>query len=176
MGSLVEFHLYWEEQSGWRQSGLGAEDCVARKVLRLTVPWETARDKFGQDGDDIPFFEEKLKVSVRAYEWMSVDGSKSDLPFVLFELWGRPKAISAAVLELSEQSSAKGEHAADMLVPESRLWKVDVPALQQCGSTVQLSPSLTISDPMPCRTLQIKGGADDVSFTLKTLIEQICDG
>lgn len=173
-GSLVEFHLYYEEKSGYRQSGLGAEDCVARKVLRLTVPWERAREAFGADGDEIPSFEERLRVSVRAYEWMNLDGSKSDLAFVLFELWGRPNAISAAVLKLSELPE-EGTHSADMLVPESRLWKVDVPALQTCGSKVQLSPSLTISDPMPCRTLEITGGKEETSSTLQALIEQICD-
>lgn len=166
VGALVEFFLYHDGQ------GLGAEECIARKVLRLTLPWNAAQSTFGQDGENLPAFEGQWHVTVRAYQWMLADGSNSGLPFLLFEVWGRPQAIVEAVLEITR----KGNRCqAEMLVPESRLWKVHLGQLQRCCKGAQLSQDLKITDPMPCRTLTLKGGKDECGQALEALIAQVCD-
>eukprot|EP00425_Heterocapsa_triquetra_P009082 CAMPEP_0195148124 /NCGR_PEP_ID=MMETSP0448-20130528/174653_1 /TAXON_ID=66468 /ORGANISM="Heterocapsa triquestra, Strain CCMP 448" /LENGTH=176 /DNA_ID=CAMNT_0040186729 /DNA_START=8 /DNA_END=535 /DNA_ORIENTATION=+ len=152
VGSLVEFHLYFDGE------GLGAEECVARKVLRLTLPWMTAQKNFGEDGERLPDFEKKIGVTMRAYQWMYVDGSQSPLPFILFEVWGRPNAIVQAVLEVT---AAGVVSEAEMLVPESRLWKLDIEQLRSRCASVELSPDVTITDPMRCRTLAFKGPREE---------------
>merc|ERR1719329_863424 len=166
VGSLVEFYIYHDGQ------GLGAEDCVARKVLRLTLPWATAQEAFGQEGDRLPEFEQRMHVTMRAYTWMLMDGSPRELPFLLFEVWGRPQAIVSAVLEIT----TKGKTAdCDMLVPESRLWKVHLGKLQERCRGAALSEELSITDPMPCRTLTLKGSREDCGAALQSLISQVCD-
>lgn len=166
VGALVEFFLYHDGQ------GLGAEECIARKVLRLTLPWAAAQSSFGMDGEELPAFEGQWHVTVRAYQWMLADGSNSGLPFLLFEVWGRPQAIVEAVLELTRKGNRCN---AEMLVPESRLWKVHLGQLQRCCKGAQLSQDLKITDPMPCRTLTLKGGRDECGQALEALIAQVCD-
>eukprot|EP00435_Cladocopium_sp_Y103_P032430 s1165_g8.t1 len=87
-GSMVEFILYFDGH------GLGAEECMARKVLRVTLAWKQAQDLFGADGQGLAEFEAKMQVSIRAYQWCQMDGTNSDLPFLLFEIWGRPQAAT----------------------------------------------------------------------------------
>merc|ERR1712039_1090564 len=101
-------YLYYDGQ------GLGAEEVVASKVLRVTLPWAEAQARFAPEGQHLPEFERRMRVTVRAYQWTLMDGQRSDLPFLLFEIWGRPQAIVEAVLEVS----ARGRHTmAEMLVP-----------------------------------------------------------
>eukprot|EP00445_Apocalathium_hangoei_P033969 CAMPEP_0203963650 /NCGR_PEP_ID=MMETSP0359-20131031/93556_1 /ASSEMBLY_ACC=CAM_ASM_000338 /TAXON_ID=268821 /ORGANISM="Scrippsiella Hangoei, Strain SHTV-5" /LENGTH=225 /DNA_ID=CAMNT_0050899607 /DNA_START=45 /DNA_END=722 /DNA_ORIENTATION=+ len=166
VGSLVEFHLYFDGQ------GLGAEECVARKVLRLTLPWELAQSAFGENGENLPELEVRHQVSVRAYQWKLMDGSPGGLPFVLLEVWGRPQAIVRAVVE----ATGKDLHAsASMLVPESRLWKLDVDELRQRCRGTQLQHEVALTDPMRCHALEITGTREEVGAALQALIAQVCD-
>lgn len=167
VGSLVEFFLYHDGQ------GLGAEDCVARKVLRLTLAQNGAQAVFGVEGDRIPEFEAKLGVTLRAYQWMLNDGGSGELNFLLFEVWGRPQNIVEAVLEATKKKDQR--YASEMLVPESRLWKVHIGQLQQRCKGASISQDLRIQDPMPCRTLTLKGTREECGSALQTLISQICD-
>lgn len=168
VGSLVEFYLYYDGQ------GLGAEECVARKVLRLTLPRTKAGGAFGNEGEGIPEFEKRIHVTMRAYQWVLVDGNQSDLPFMLFEVWGRPQAIVDAVLELTSNEVAT-HCSAEMLVPETRLWKVHLGQLRQRCRGTELSDAATIISPMPCRTLSIKGTKEECRASMRQLIVQVCD-
>eukprot|EP00747_Dinoflagellata_sp_TGD_P184233 gnl/TRDRNA2_/TRDRNA2_39680_c0_seq1.p1 gnl/TRDRNA2_/TRDRNA2_39680_c0~~gnl/TRDRNA2_/TRDRNA2_39680_c0_seq1.p1 ORF type:complete len:227 (+),score=36.64 gnl/TRDRNA2_/TRDRNA2_39680_c0_seq1:70-750(+) len=167
VGSLVEFFLYHDGQ------GLGCDECIARKVLRLTLAWEPSQAIFGQEGDLLPEFEERMHVTMRAYQWMLRDGSASGLPFLLLEVWGRPQNIVEAVLEIAKKD-AEG-YQAEMLVPESRLWKVHMGHLQSHCRAAALSEELKITDPMPCRSLTLKGARQEVGAGLEALIMQVCD-
>jgi len=82
------------------------------------------------------------------------------------------QAIVEAVLELTKQDSA---HLAEMLVPESRLWKVHLGQLQRCCCVAALSDEVKITDPMPCRTLTLKGTNDECGSALRALVAQVCD-
>jgi len=166
VGALVEFFLYHDGQ------GLGAEECVPRKVLRLTLPWAGARVLFGEEGEKLAEFEKKMKVTMRAYQWMPSDGSNSELPFMLSEVWGRPQAIVDAILELCQDGT---RCAAEILVPESRLWKVHLGQIQRCCKSAALTEDLKITDPMPCRSLTIKGTRAECSSALQALTAQVCD-
>jgi len=166
-GSLVEFHLYYDGQ------GLGAQECVARKVLRLTVPWEASQKMFGSEGEQLPEFEKKYQVTMRAYQWMLIDGSPSDLPFLLCEIWGRPQNIIRAVLEVTAEEG--GVIAAKMLVPESRLWKLNLQQLTQRCPQTELSSGVIITDPMRCHSLTFSGGREQAGLALQALIVQVCD-
>jgi len=166
VGSLVEFYLYYDGE------GLGAEDCVARKVLRLTLPWGSAQTLFGEEGEKLPDFEQKMNVTMRAYQWIHDDGSQSELPFLLLEVWGRTQAIIEAVLEITKKNS---RNHAEMLVPEGRLWKIQLGTLQEKCRSVKMSPSFAIIDPMPCRTVTMKGSREECSAALQVFISQACD-
>eukprot|EP00933_Yihiella_yeosuensis_P065628 TRINITY_DN69561_c0_g1_i1.p1 TRINITY_DN69561_c0_g1~~TRINITY_DN69561_c0_g1_i1.p1 ORF type:complete len:232 (+),score=54.56 TRINITY_DN69561_c0_g1_i1:87-782(+) len=169
VGTLVEFYLYYDGE------GLGAEECVARKVVRVMLPWEAAKKSFGEQGEKLQDFEQFHCVSVRAYEWVQVDGSTSDLPFVLFEVWGRPQAVVEAVVKATEgQESEAGKVCSSLLIPESRLWKVDLQMLQQCCQ-MEVSQEITITDPMPCRTISLQGTPVEFRTGLHFLIAQACD-
>ncbi|CAE8624850.1 unnamed protein product [Polarella glacialis] len=151
VGTLVEFYLYHDGQ------GLGAEECMPRKVVRVKLPWQAAQESFGENGENLPQFEQMMNVTVRAYQWVQVDGNKSGLPFLLFEIWGRPQAVVEAVAKATEKAEKENaECSVSLLLPESRLWKVDFAQLQQCCPT-EVSAENTVTDPMPCRTLTIKG-------------------
>lgn len=166
VGSLTEFHLYYDGQ------GLGAEDCVTRKVLRLTIPWETAQQVFGEAGERIPEFERRFQVTMRAYQWVLIDGSASGLPFILFEVWGSPRSIVPAVIAITSD----GEKCiAQMLVPESRLWKIDLQTLRHRCACTELSQDATLTDPMRCHSLSFEGARDECSRALHALVTQICD-
>lgn len=166
VGSLVEFYLYYDGQ------GLGAEECVGRKVVRLMLPVEAAHASFGEEGDKLPEFEQEHRVTVRAYQWVKVDGFPSDLPFLLFEIWGRPQAVVEAVLHAaSPPEKAPDVCSANLLLPESRLWRLDLGLLQQCCK-VEVSNETTITDPMPCRTLTLTGSQIDFRTGLHSLIAQ----
>lgn len=165
-GSLVEFHLYMDG------GGLGAERCVALKVLRLTLPCGMAKVAFGSDGEGVAEFERTWNVTVRSYEWMHLDGSQSEMDFLLFEVWGRRQALVDAVTELSKRER---KCLPRLLVPESRLWKLDLPSLSQVAQSVELSQELTIHVPMACRTLYVKGSHAECSAALKMFISQVCD-
>eukprot|EP00928_Gymnodinium_smaydae_P017571 TRINITY_DN16719_c0_g3_i1.p1 TRINITY_DN16719_c0_g3~~TRINITY_DN16719_c0_g3_i1.p1 ORF type:complete len:250 (-),score=31.47 TRINITY_DN16719_c0_g3_i1:123-815(-) len=167
VGTLVEFHVYHDGE------GLGAEECFARKVLRLTLPRRTAYECFGASGERLAEFERTWGVAVRAYEWCLPDGSQSDLGFLLFEVWGRPEVLVSAALELSTREDRKCRPR--VLVPETRLFKVNLMRLRRCCRKVELSEEIAISVPMPCRTLSLKGTRDDCSEALWALIEQVCD-
>lgn len=166
VGSLIECHLYYDGQ------GLGAEDCIARKVLRMTLPWPSAQAAFGPDGERLQEFERRLQVTMRGYQWMRIDGSPGNLPFILFEVWGRPQTITRAVLEVSAENS---EHVAKMLVPESRLWMLNLAQLRQKCQDTELSESVTITDPMRCHSLTIRGTHEQCGLALQALIMQVCD-
>eukprot|EP00929_Paragymnodinium_shiwhaense_P002247 TRINITY_DN10244_c0_g1_i1.p1 TRINITY_DN10244_c0_g1~~TRINITY_DN10244_c0_g1_i1.p1 ORF type:complete len:248 (+),score=30.72 TRINITY_DN10244_c0_g1_i1:87-830(+) len=166
VGSLVEFHLYSDGQ------GLGAEECYARKVLRLTLPWSAAKAVFGEGGEFLPDFDRRANVTTKAYEWMFVDGSASDMAFLLLEVWGHPQNVIAAVLEICKKDRRL---VANMLVPEGRLWKVNLPQLWERCRGATLAQDLTIIDPMPCRTLTIKGTRGECGSALSALILQVCD-
>jgi hypothetical protein len=165
-GALVEFHLYFDGD------GLGAEECYARKVLRLTVPRVKARLTFGDEGERLPDFEQVWQVTVRAYEWVLVDGSHSDMEFLLFEIWGRPQALVDAIVELSKDERRFNPR---LLVPETRLWKLDLVRLQEQAQRVELSNDLTITVPMPCRTLILGGTQNECKAAIWLFIGQVCD-
>eukprot|EP00403_Amphidinium_massartii_P027973 CAMPEP_0178395948 /NCGR_PEP_ID=MMETSP0689_2-20121128/13479_1 /TAXON_ID=160604 /ORGANISM="Amphidinium massartii, Strain CS-259" /LENGTH=109 /DNA_ID=CAMNT_0020016613 /DNA_START=435 /DNA_END=764 /DNA_ORIENTATION=- len=109
---------------------------------------------------------------MRAYQWMLIDGSTSQLPFLLFEVWGRPKQVVEAVLKMATQ---EGTVEPTMLVPESRLWKVNLAHIQEWCPSAWISQDLTITDPMPCRTLNLKGTEEECAGALNILIGQVCD-
>jgi len=175
-GTLVEFYLYHDGE------GLGAEECVARKVLRVTLPLKDAQEAFGEAGDKLPEFESTMNVTIRAYQWVQVDGSPSDLPFLLFEVWGRAQAVVEALARMGtaqkgivDQSSNESRTIdVTLMLPESRLWKVDVGHLQNI-CFVEVSEAIMITDPMPCRTLAIKGGEVGFRKAAHCLILQACD-
>jgi len=182
VGVLVEFHLYYDGQ------GLGAEDCEARKVLRLTLSWDDARSTFGEEGEQIPEFEQRFRVTMRAYQWEPLDDGalqetwepghlvEAGLPFLLFEVWGRPLAIVEAVLEAASFSSGSQRHCGmELLVPETRLWKVRLGQLRQRCRSTELSQELAISDPMPCRTLAIRGTREECGAAVQAFLAQVCD-
>ncbi|CAJ1392427.1 unnamed protein product [Effrenium voratum] len=170
-GSQVEFFLYHDGQ------GLGAEECMPRKVLRVTLAWKQAQELFGEDGDGLADFESTMQVSIRAYQWCQMDGALSDLPFLLFEIWGRAPAVVETINALSlRRGDGKGQETlcVNLLLPESRLWKVDLFQLQQYGG-LEVSSSITITDPMPCRTLTLQAPKQNFRTALHCLIMQACD-
>lgn len=167
-GSMVEFILYFDGH------GLGAEECMARKVLRVTLAWKQAQDLFGADGQGLAEFEAKMQVSIRAYQWCQMDGTNSDLPFLLFEIWGRPQAVVETIdaLAMKREDSKDSETlCVNLLLPESRLWKVDLFQLQHFGG-LEVSSSITITDPMPCRTLTLQAMQPNFRSALHALIAQ----
>mmetsp|Transcript_36740 Transcript_36740/g.84582 ORF Transcript_36740/g.84582 Transcript_36740/m.84582 type:complete len:227 (-) Transcript_36740:47-727(-) len=166
VGSLVEFHLYHDGQ------GLGAEECVSRKVLRLTLPWTSALDLFGENGDTLPDFEASMNVTMRAYQWMLMDGAPSQLPFLLFEVWGRPKQVVEAVVKMSTKD---GSIEPSLLVPECRQWKVHLGQIQEWCPSATMSQELTITSPMSCFTLDLKGTAEECAQAIHILMGQVCD-
>jgi len=166
VGVLVEFYLYYDGQ------GLGAEECAARKVLRLTLPWTNAQAAFGEQGERIPEFEKTFRVTMRAYQWMLLDGSTGDLKFLLFEVWGRPQAIIEAVIA----ATLSGTHCSlELLVPETRMWKIRLGQIKQRCRGTELSQDLTITDPMPCRTLSMRGTREECSAAVQVFVVQVCD-
>ncbi|CAE7687544.1 Eif4e1b [Symbiodinium microadriaticum] len=172
-GAMVEFFLYYDGQ------GLGAEECTARKVLRVTLSWKQAQAMFGETGERLADFEQKSQVTIRAYQWCQPDGGSSDLPFLLFEIWGRPQAVVDAIGALATLREEDGNGAEDtlcvnLLLPESRMWKVDLMQLQHYCS-LEVSSSITITDPMPCRTLTIQAPLPNFRSSLHALIMQACD-
>ena len=85
-----------------------------------------------------------------------MDGLGSDLPFLLFEVWGRPQAVVEAIDVLARRRKDEAETlCVNLLLPESRLWKVDLFQMHQFGG-FEVSSSITITDPMPCRTLTLQ--------------------
>mmetsp|Transcript_37593 Transcript_37593/g.70099 ORF Transcript_37593/g.70099 Transcript_37593/m.70099 type:complete len:234 (-) Transcript_37593:210-911(-) len=171
-GAMVEFFLYYDGQ------GLGAEECTSRKVLRVTLAWKQAEEMFGAGGEHLADLEQKMQVTIRAYQWCQPDGSGSDLPFLLFEIWGRPQAVVDTVDVLATRRENENETedtlCINLLLPESRLWKVDFLQLQHyCG--LEVSSSITITDPMPCRTLTIQASHPNFRSSIHTLIAQACD-
>lgn len=174
-GTLVEFNLYHDGE------GLGADECVARKVLRVTLPWKDAQEAFGEGGDKLPEFEARFNVTIRAYQWVQVDGSPSDLPFLLFEVWGRAQAVVEAIARMGTPQQGVGQSSHEsrvidvtLMMPESRLWKVDLGQLQNI-CYVEVSDGIMITDPMPCRTLTIKGSEVGFRKAVHSLILQACD-
>lgn len=49
------------------------------------------------------------EVSIRAYQWCQMDGGTSDLPFLLFEIWGRPQAVVEAIDVLARRRKDEAE-------------------------------------------------------------------
>merc|ERR1719469_1249940 len=109
---------------------------------------------------------------MRAYEWRQLDGAASELPFVLCELWGRPQHIIRAVLEVTTKDAISE---AKMLVPETRLWKINLQHLKQRCPDVEMSQDVAIADPMRCHSVAMKGARNEVGPALQALIMQVCD-
>eukprot|EP00927_Polykrikos_kofoidii_P054576 TRINITY_DN48986_c0_g1_i1.p1 TRINITY_DN48986_c0_g1~~TRINITY_DN48986_c0_g1_i1.p1 ORF type:complete len:227 (-),score=42.52 TRINITY_DN48986_c0_g1_i1:220-900(-) len=167
VGTVVEFHLYFDGDD------LGADECYARKVLRLVLPWESAQAIFGESGEWLVDFDNRRGVSSKAFQWVLADGSESELPFLLLEVWGHPQRVIEAVLEVSKQRGKRW--VSNVLVPDSRLWKVNLLRLQERCSDTVLKQDLTIASPMPCRTLTFKGTRGECGAALSALVAQVCD-
>mmetsp|Transcript_2341 Transcript_2341/g.6757 ORF Transcript_2341/g.6757 Transcript_2341/m.6757 type:complete len:230 (-) Transcript_2341:178-867(-) len=170
VGALVEFDLYHDGE------GLGAQNCVARKVIRLTLPWADAQEMFGEEGEWFPDFETQMGVTVRAYEWVRIDGSSSDLPFIFIEVWGRPDSVIEAVLTCTGSTTRSSDWNCELLVPETRVWMLDLNRLhKRCKYPAYLSDVPTITDPMPFRSLTLRGSRGECGATLRELMLQVCD-
>lgn len=193
VGSVVEFYLYKDG------TGLGAEECLVRKVVRMTLPHDAAAKSLGEQGVGIQSLEDKTNTSMRVYQWMLADGSDSGLPFLLVEVWGRPQAIVDCVTQIGvgaggggekedeeEEKKEEGEeekkkkkkskrYQVHMLVPESRLTRLNMEQLNKECKSAALSESFAIIDPMPCRTLTLTGKNAEIQTALWSLISYICE-
>ena len=61
--------------------------------------------------------------------WMLQDGRPGGLNFLLLEIWGRPAAIGETVAAMGSRvaaSSSTGSFELNALIPESRVWKLDL--------------------------------------------------
>jgi hypothetical protein len=171
-GSWVEFKLYVDEQ------GLGAREVTQRRVMRFTCPRDEADLALGSDGSAIPQLESQFGVTIRSFEWMLQDGRPGGLNFLLLEIWGRPAAIGETVAAMGSRvaaSSSTGSFELNALIPESRVWKLDLRLLRQIVSAANLSKEFALTDPMPCRKLALTGSVDDVSKAVLATIAQVCD-
>lgn len=165
-GVICEFDLYQDAQ------GLGAANVITRQVVRLLLPVNEGKRLFSENGARVPDFEDTHNVSLRAFEWYNVDGSPGQLPF-LVEVWGRPQSIVAAVTELKNSISY---YNLDFLVPQSRVWLLDLAKLHKLsGCDFQISNLTAIDDPMPCYPLSCNGTDEQMAKAVLALIEQICD-
>ncbi|CAD7971245.1 unnamed protein product [Amoebophrya sp. A25] len=164
-GVICEFFLYQDSQ------GLGAEQVIARQVVRILLPIAEGKRIFSEDGANVPEFEDRHNVSVRAFEWYNEDGTPGVLPF-LVEFWGRPEGIVTAIRELR---SASGSNL-DFLVPQSRVNLLDLQKLHRMsGCSIHMSNLTAIDDPMPCYPLSCEGSDEALANLVLGLIDQICD-
>jgi len=77
--------------------------------------------------------------------------------------------------ESSEKPEDK-KQSIDFLVPQSRLWLLDLDKMRQVSEVeLDLKKYTAIDDPMPCYPLCMKGTDDEVGRAVSVLIEQICD-
>lgn len=169
VGCICEFFLYQDDQ------GLGADEVLSRQVVRILMPTDEAKRMFEDNGQGVPAFEDKHNVSLRVYEWYNNDGTVGTLPF-LIECWGRPESIISAVKEFKIKEKDEDYGTVDFLVPQSRLWLLDLDKMKSVSNVeVNLSNLTAIDDPMPCYPLTMKGGDDQVGKAVSVLIDQICD-
>lgn len=148
-----------------------------RKVVRMILPHDAAVKALGEEGVGIQALEDRTNTSMRVYQWMLADGSDSGLPFLLVELWGRAQAIVDCVVEIgkSQEDAAAKEYEVQMLVPESRLSRLNMEQLNSECKSARLSDTFAIVDPMPCRTLSLSGGVKEIQTAMWTLIGSICE-
>ena len=164
VGVICEFHLYSDGE------GLGAENVISRQVVRILLPTSDGKRIFSENGEGVPAFEDRHNVSLRGFEWYNSDGTLGVLPF-LIEFWGRPDALILAIKEVHESVPIL-----DFLIPQSRLWLLDLEKMRQTSSAdLQLSQLTAIDDPMPCFPLKMLGTGEQVGLAVGSLIDQICD-
>jgi cold shock CspA family protein len=168
-GSWVEFGLYSDEQ------GLGASNVAQRRVMRFTIPRAESEAVLGANGSGIPQLETEQGVTIRSFEWMQQDGTVGTLNFLLLEIWGEPQSISNATVAIGTRLANAEKFELNALVPESRVWKIDLRTLRQMIPSATLSKEFALTDPMPCRKLTLAGSVEEVGEAVKAIIGQVCD-
>jgi hypothetical protein len=168
-GCWVEFSLYSDAQ------GLGAKDVAQRRVMRFLCPRSEFDVVLGVSGAGIPQLETEQGVSIRSFEWMQQDGRVGGLNFLLLEIWGKPQSIADCVSAMGARTATEEKFELNALIPESRVWKIDLRLLRQMVPGATLSKEFALTDPMPCRKLTLSGSVEEMGKTVFAIIGQVCD-
>mmetsp|Transcript_86744 Transcript_86744/g.163581 ORF Transcript_86744/g.163581 Transcript_86744/m.163581 type:complete len:267 (+) Transcript_86744:67-867(+) len=161
-GKVVDFFIYADGD------GLGAEECSARTVLRLTLPHKEMNklkltglwSKYLSDSEYYPSFESEHGVLLRKYNWK--------MAFALLELWGHPDQLAAAAVALAtKDQEADQECSLRLLLPEN-----DVAKVEKIKEPVnpKVSNHAVITDPIRCRSLMFQGPAGECTEAVKTFL------
>merc|ERR1719238_767237 len=84
----------------------------------------------------------------------------------LLEVWGTPQAIADCVSAMGARTATKEKFELNALIPESRVWKLDLKLLRQMMPGATLSTEFALNDPMPCRKLTLSGSNEEVGKTV----------
>jgi len=126
-------------------------------------------------GAGIPQLETEQGVSIRSFEWMQQDGRVGGLNFLLLEIWGKPQSIADCISALGARTATEEKFELNALIPESRVWKIDLRLLRQMVAGATLSKEFALTDPMPCRKLTLSGSVEEMGKTIFAIIGQVCD-
>lgn len=161
-GKVVDFFIYADAD------GLGAEECMGRTVLRLTLPHKEMNklkltglwSKYLSDSEYYPSFESEHGVLLRKYNWK--------MAFALLELWGHPDKLAAAAVALATQDQeADKECSLRLLLPENDVSKVE--KIKQPVNP-KVSNHAVITDPIRCRSLIFQGSAEQCVEAVKAFL------
>jgi len=144
-GKVVDFFLYVDAD------GLGAQECRARSVLRLTLPYGEANrrlkgspqwSEYLSDSEHYPAFERDHGVLLRKYNWQ--------LAFAVLELWGHPDELATSAMALAVPD--EGDYCdVRLLVPEDDLHKVE-----SIPDAPKVSAHLVLHEPVRCHSLMLQ--------------------
>lgn len=157
-GRIVDFYIYSDDD------GLGAEECRAHSVLRLTLPHGEANKtlkhspswcEYLTDSEYYPAFEDEHGVFLRKYAW--------PMPFAVLELWGQPETLASTAVSLC----AKGDDCSmRLLLPEDAVAKAE-----SLPNSPKVSEKVVVAAPVPCRSLTLEGTKDRCTEAVKAFVE-----